>query len=167
MLLSKCPTIWNEISWGFFGNFRGFLENCRHFLKDLRAFTQRDNTYIVFKAGPPNYIRPRYHASAFVIIWMPRLLYNLLESVILDSNLKLDNWWMGAHTVPGHIMYRYILKLYITSAKQNYTQHYRGVHTRTWKLKIVRGYIQLCRAMQSYTKVYRAIKNRTGLYTAT
>ena len=55
----------------------------------------------------------------------------------------------------------------LTSARQNYAQHYRGVHTYTWKYTAVKGFTQLDRAMQSYKKVYRTIKSRTGLYTAT
>ena len=41
---------------------------------------------------------------------MPRLRYNLLESVSLDSNLKVGTLCMETYTVPGHIMYRYTLK---------------------------------------------------------
>ena len=73
--------------------------DARRQAKKFAGLTQRDNTYTVFKAGPLNCLRPRYHASAFALIWMPRLRYNLLESIILESNLKVGNWWMGAHTV--------------------------------------------------------------------
>ena len=66
--------------------------DARRQAEKFASLMQRDNTYTVFKAGPLNCLRPRYHASAFAVICMPRLRYNLLESIILDSNLKVGNW---------------------------------------------------------------------------
>jgi len=102
----------------------------------------------------------------------------LLESVSLDSNLKVGYWCMGAHTVPGHIMFRYMLKhSYISLTLDNRTiRVYTPMHGNTQLLRAIHSYTGICRAiqryrglykaLQGYTQLHRVTQSYTGLYTA-
>ena len=95
----------------------------------------------------------------------------LLESVSLDSNLKVGYWCMGAHTVPGHIMFRYMLKhSYISLTLDNRTIRVytpmHGIHSCKGLYTAIQGYAELYKGTEGYTKPCRVTHSYTGLHRA-
>ena len=93
---------------------------------------------------------------------MPRLRYNLVESVSLDSNLKVGTWSMGTHTVPGRNKYKYILNHSYISLIQ-----FRTVHSIIGVYTPINGntlsFTGLYTAIQNYTRLHRVVHSYRGL----
>ena len=137
------------------------------------GLTQRDNTYTVFKAGPLNCIRPRYHASAFARIWMPRLRYNRPfpsspqplfqgESTckVFVMNISCDSYWTE-NLYRAMQSYKGLYK-----AKPGFTEHkqlFSAIQCYTALYRAIQGHTELYTALQSYIGLYKAIHSFTEL----
>jgi len=83
--------------------------DARRQAEKFASLMQRDNTYTVFKAGPLNCLRPRYHASA------QRLQGYIQLHMDLQSYTKL---YRAIQSYKG-----------LYKAIQNYTQLYRALQS--------------------------------------